>query len=89
MRAHRKNWEMWMNGRYTYDAIMRLIPSLNMWKPKEPLEYMNEPYPLTRKEIEERVAREQKKKQDEIREKMMAFASARKARKKEEVKQDG
>lgn len=80
MRSHRRNWEMWMHGRYTYDAIMRLIPSFNQWKPKEPIEYMDEPYPLTRKEYEERVAREERKKQQEIREKMMAFASAHKAK---------
>lgn len=87
MRSHRKNWEMWMNGRYTYDAIMRLIPSLNMWKPKEPIEYIEEPYPLTRKEYEERIAREERKKQEEIRAKMLAFAQAHSTKKKKEVEE--
>ena len=90
IRSHRKNWEMWMNGRYTYDAIMRLIPSLNMWKPKEPIDYMEEPYPLTRKEYEERMQREEKRKQDEIKEKLKAFAMAQNAqRKKREEQNDG
>ena len=91
IRTHRKNWEMWMNGKYTYDAIMRLIPSLNMWKPKEPLEYMKEPYPLTKKEYEEMVKKEEKKRQDEMREKLKAFALAQNARRKEttEVTENG
>lgn len=82
---------MWMNGKYTYDAIMRLIPSLNMWKPKEPLEYMKEPYPLTKKEYEEMVKKEEKKRQDEMREKLKAFAIAQNARRKEttEVTENG
>lgn len=90
IRSHRKNWEMWMNGRYTYDAIMRLVPSLQMWKPKEPIQYMEEPYPLTRKEYEERMAKEQKRKQEEMRAKMAAFAKAQnEKRKQKEEQSDG
>lgn len=89
IRSHRRNWEMWMEGMYTYDAIRRLIPSLNMWKPKEPIEYMEEPYPLTKKEYEDRIRREEKRKQDEIKDKMMAFAMAHKAKPKVEVKNNG
>lgn len=90
IRSHRKNWEMWMNGRYTYDAIMRLVPSLQMWKPKEPIQYMEEPYPLTRKEYEERMAKEQKRKQEEMRAKMVAFAKAQnEKRKQKEEQSDG
>lgn len=74
IRSHRKNWEMWMNGRYVYEAVMRLIPSLQLLKPREPMEYMNEPYPLTKEEYEERLQREEKKKQEEIKAKMKALA---------------
>lgn len=80
---------MWMNGRYVYDAVMRLIPSLQVMKPREPIEYMNEPYPLTKKDYEARMEREQKKRQAEIRAKMMAFATAHKAKKKEEGQANG
>lgn len=89
IRSHRKNWEMWMNGRYVYDAIMRLIPSLNVWKPKEPIEYIEEPYPLTRKEYEERMAKEEKKKQEEIKEKLKAFAMAQNKKRKKEEQDNG
>lgn len=83
IRMHKKNWELWMNGKYVYEAVMRLIPSLNMWKPKEPLEYTPEPYPITKKEYEERMQREEKKKQEEIRDRMKAFALAQRAKKKQ------
>lgn len=90
MRTHRRNWEMWMNGRYTYDAIASMIPSLQIIKPREPLPYTKEPYPLTKKEYEERMEREEKKKQEEIMAKMMAFAKTRSSKKvKEEEKQNG
>ncbi len=90
MRTHRRNWEMWMNGRYTYDAIASMIPSLQLLKPREPLAYTQEPYPLTKKEYEERMEREEKKKQEEIMAKMMAFAKSRSSNKvKVEEKQNG
>lgn len=90
IRAHRKNYEMWMSGKYTYEAVARLIPSLQLLKPREPMEYMKEPYPLTKKEYEERMAREEKAKQEEIKAKMMAFANRRKSNiVKVEEKQNG
>lgn len=84
IRSHRRNVEMWIEGRYVYDGIMRLIPSLNAWKPKEPLPYMDEPYPLSKEESEQRRLREEKRKQDEIKAKMQAFAVAYRNRNEEQ-----
>ena len=56
---------MWMNGRYTYDAIASMIPSIQLLKPREPFPYTKEPYPLTKKEYEERMEREEKRKQED------------------------
>lgn len=91
IRTHRKNWEMWMNGKYIYDAIGRLVPSLQLLKPRDPLAYVEEPYPLTKKEYEEKVQKEEKKRQDEMKEKLKAFAIARNAKRKEatEVNENG
>ena len=72
---------MWMNGKYTYEAVARLIPPLQLLKPREPLEYMKEPYPLTKKEYEERIIREEKEQQEKIMAKMMAFAKIRSSKK--------
>jgi hypothetical protein len=87
IRTHRRNWEMWMNGKYTYEAIACMIPSLQLLKPKEPIEYMKEPYPLTKKEYEDMMKKEEKKQQDEIKAKLKAFAVAQNARRKETEEQ--
>lgn len=76
IRAHRRNNELWTQGRYVYDAIMRLVPSLNALKPKEPIEYMDEPYPMTRKEYENMIKRKERKKMEEMRNKMLERARA-------------
>jgi hypothetical protein len=83
LQLHRRNWEYWLQGRYVYDAIMRLIPSFNPLKPKEPIAYMEEPYAITEKDVEDQKLREEKQRQEAIRNKMMAFAAAHN-RKKEE-----
>lgn len=80
IRRKRANYEMWMQGRYIYDGIMRLIPSLNMWKPKKPLDYMTEPYPLSEEELKDREMREAKKKQEEMKEQMRQYAMSYNAR---------
>lgn len=74
-RLRMRNWEMWLNGRYTYEAIMNLIPSLQLWKPKPPLEYMSEPYPLTKDEYYARLEREEKAKQQQMKDYLMGFAN--------------
>lgn len=74
IRAHRRNNELWQQGRYIYDTILRLTPSLNAFKPKEPLDYMDEPYPLTRKEYLEMMERKERKQMEEMRDKMLARA---------------
>lgn len=84
IRAHRRNQEMWMEGRYVYDAMCCLIPSHNAWKPKEPFDYLNEPYPLTKKEMEDRKLRDMMRKQDALREKIKANMLAMKKPKTEE-----
>lgn len=73
-----------MEGRYVYDAMCCLIPSHNAWKPKEPLDYLNEPYPLTKKELENRKLRDMMRKQDAMREKIKANMLALKKKKTEE-----
>lgn len=85
-RLRQKNYELWLQGRYVYDAVMRLIPSLQMLKPREPLPYLEEPLPLTQEEYEARLVREQKKKQEALRAYMQSFV---KNNKKNEDEKDG
>ena len=86
-RWHMKNVEMWLQGRYIYDAVMRLIPSLQAFKPKEPIPYLEEPIPLTEEEYKERQIREQKKKQEALKAYMQSFV--KKQNKNKEDKEDG
>ena len=58
-----RNWEMWMQGGYFFDALVKASP---MFKPFgkgkiEPGEYPKEPYPITQKEARERA--EEKRRQ--------------------------
>ena len=57
MRRKDDEWDRWRRGAYTYVAILRLAPVLraSFGKGKvEPLDYLEQPMPLTQKEAEER-----------------------------------
>ena len=49
-----RNWEMWWQGGYIYEALLRVAPVLKPFvKGKvEPGKYSEAPYPLTQKEAE-------------------------------------
>lgn len=88
--THRKNTEMWFNGRYIYEAMCCLIPSHQLLKPKPPLDYPKEPFPITEQDVKEREKREELERQKALREKiqnqMMAFKNRPK---KQEEPKDG
>ena len=88
MRMQKANYEMWMTGRYVYDGIMRLCPTLHALKPQKPLPYMEEPYAITEEEYNRRRLRDAKRKQEEMRERMMAFAKAQREKKEKEEQGD-
>lgn len=63
------NHDLWMQGRYIYDALCAVYPLFRFsFKGgeirSEP--YVEEPYPLTEKEAEERREREEKKQYEEM-----------------------
>lgn len=90
IKAKRKNVELWLMGQYVYDGIMRLLPAMQTWKPKKPERYVEEPYPLTKAEIEERKLRDAKKEQERIREQMIAAMNVQRNKKKKvEGKENG
>ena len=55
-RQRHRNIEMWRQGMYIYDAVLKIAPVLRPFvKGKvEPEKYPNEPYPLTEQEAQER-----------------------------------
>ena len=51
-----RNWEMWWQGGYIYDALLKVAPVMRAALGKGKVEagkYAEEPYPLTKKEAEE------------------------------------
>ncbi len=61
MRVERKNMEMWLQGRYVYDAICSVSPVLHAFAKKgtKPIPYVDEPYPITRKSAEDKERRKE------------------------------
>lgn len=70
----RENEKMWRQGLYFYHALCDVSPVLHAFAKSgtTPLGYMDEPIPLTRDEAKKREERRLKRKQEEIRLKMIA-----------------
>ena len=59
-KRHYRNWEMWWQGGYFYEALIKVAPVMRAALGKsrvEPGQYSDEPHPLTRKEAEALQAR--------------------------------
>ena len=47
MKVRDRNFEQWLHGKYVYDALCRVSPLFNaLSKKKEPIPYLEEPYPI-------------------------------------------
>ncbi len=62
-RRNRKNQEMWLQGAYFYEALYRVSPILQAFAPKgtKAVPYMEEPFPITEKQVEKRHEEKEKK----------------------------
>lgn len=70
LRKERMNEEAWLQGMYVYDALIRISPILRAFAKKsaKPEEYVEEPYPITEKKIEEvKIKKEEANKQKAMR----------------------
>lgn len=74
---HKRKWQnqmLWLQGKYFYDALKAVMPPLSIkFKADKIDSYIEEPYPLTEKESEERELRKQR----EHYEKMFAHMHAK------------
>lgn len=62
MKRDRKNYELWLQGLYIYEALIDASPLYHDFvkgKPK-PIPYSKEPYPMTEKQIREKEEREER-----------------------------
>lgn len=62
MQLKQKNFELWLQGRYVYEAIGDMVPVLHAFAKEgsTPTPYPREPYPLTQKDVREQEERERR-----------------------------
>lgn len=78
LRQKRNNANAWAQGRYIYDALSAVVPALRGLS-KEPVSpYLEEPYPITKEDMEDYERRQMEKQANEFR----AYAQARNAERK-------
>lgn len=76
LRQRRQNQAAWLQGMYIYNALCDVAPIFHAFAKKgtKPQPYVEEPYPITAAEIEERRIRELRKKEDRMKAEFAAFA---------------
>ena len=72
IRKRRMNEELWLSGIYVREALASTVG--NMFTKGQKHEYPSEPKPITLAELEERKAREQKLREEQIKARFMARA---------------
>ena len=85
-RKQYRNWEMWWQGSYIYEALLKVAPVMRAAFGKGKVEagkYSEEPYPLTEKEAEERREAQRRQKMERMFE-MFKRESAENLRKREQ-----
>lgn len=72
----RKNQELWLQGRYIYDAICAAAPLLRFSMTKGQIKaepYLKEPYPITEEEVKAKQEREARLKQERMKAQFAAY----------------
>ena len=74
IRNEKKNQELWLQGMYIYEALCDVSPVLHAFAKKgaKPEQYSNNPYPITKKQLE----RNKKEKERQVFEQGMRFMEA-------------
>lgn len=76
LNRQRVNQQLWLQGRYVYEAILCASPTLNsLAKDHTPRPYMEEPLPLDEKTAQERKERDEKRKFETVMAGMHAWAN--------------
>lgn len=85
-KMYRKAWElqqrennrnMWLQGLYIYEALCDVSPVLHAFAKRgtKPREYLNEPIALTQAEVDERKERGAKRRYEDMRARVSAWAA--------------
>ena len=76
LRDRRHNQDMWIQGRYFYDALCAASPLYRFSMKKgiiKPEPYTSEPYPITEAELREREERDRRAKEERLKAEFTAF----------------
>jgi len=76
LRDKRRNQELWLQGRYFYDALCAASPLYRFTMKKgliKPEPYTTEPYPITEAELREKEQREAKAKEERLKAEFAMF----------------
>lgn len=75
IRQKKRDYDLWLQGRYIYDALCAVSPVLHAFAPSgtQAMDYINEPYPRTYKDFKERQERQMKERAESFR----AFVAAK------------
>lgn len=77
LKERRDNYNLWLQGRYVYEAVAALSPILHAFAKEgtQAKPYLEEPFPLTKEEVEEREERERIKKYDRLKSRVEQWAN--------------
>lgn len=77
LKQKEKNFDSWLMGRYVYEAIADLAPILHAFAKAgtTATPYTSEPFPLTQEDAKEKEAREARKKFEQSKAKLQAWAA--------------
>lgn len=75
IKRERTNQEMWWLSGYLYDVMCRVSPLYHDFvkKAPKPVPYLNEPYPMSKKQVKEREDRERKQEYEKTKAMMESF----------------
>lgn len=77
LRLEENNRNMWIQGLYIYEALCDVSPLLHAFAKRgtKPHEYLNEPIALTQSEIDARKERDRKRRYEDMRARVSAWAA--------------
>ena len=73
LQLEEQNYMMWVQGRYIYDALGRMAPYYRAFKPSKPKKYMEEPIPVTARQVRKKKAEDERRKAEETRARFRAM----------------
>lgn len=75
LRRRRQNDALWMQGLYIRDALLSTVGNMFSDKNATPIEYPNEPYPITADQVAEKKEAERRKMEERMKADFMALAA--------------